>query len=144
MEGGGVRGIFFKVNLSCEFNKFEWHLYSTIQRSIVLYSELILEVSSIPYHYHYYHFQQGRIYYYVPASRVFWKIHPPPPPPPRNRCKAWDFMTKYGNARCLLQSTPFVLFFLPPRHGLSRVVRTIAVKGKVLMLSTEKRMQETC
>lgn len=74
--GGGVRGIFLKVNLSCEFNKFEWHLYSTIQRSIVLYSELILEVSSIPYQYHYDHFQQGRIYYYVPASRVFWKIHP--------------------------------------------------------------------
>lgn len=76
MEGGGPRH-FFKVNLSCEFNKFEWHLYSTIQRSIVLYSELILEVSSIPYHYD--HFQQGRIYYYVPASRVFWKIHPPTP-----------------------------------------------------------------
>lgn len=82
MEGGGVRGIFIKVNLSCEFNKFEWHLYSTIQRSTVLYSELILEVSSIPYQYHYDHFQQGRIYYYVtrPCFQGILEDSPPPPP----------------------------------------------------------------
>lgn len=136
LRGGGVPRPFSIICIRASLG-----LYSTIQQCIV---RPLLQK-----------FHQFRIIITMITSKdVYYKYVRPcfqgileDSPPPRNRCKTQDFMTKYGNARCLLQSTPFVLFLLSPWHGLSRVVRTKAVKRKVLLLimsSTEKRMQETC